>query len=209
MTIRLGESQDEIDWLNHGFSDVDLLNEFSGRKKFEPAETNISPAQYLDKLGLLSKQLLVSYGNYLSKEDLELLEKNKVSLAYCPRISDSLHNKKLDFKTVLKYFNKRFGFGVNSLAFNKDLSLLNELKYINNGTLDVVEALKYLTIIPAKILKLNSTIGSLEADKDADFNIFKLEENENYRAILNKEKPDIVYINGTRIVKNGKLCIKN
>jgi len=46
MTIRLGESQEEMDWLKHGFSDADLLNEFSGNKKFEPAFENLTPVQY-------------------------------------------------------------------------------------------------------------------------------------------------------------------
>ena len=32
---------------------------------------------------------------------------------------------------VKQYFQSRFGFGVNSLAFNEDVSLLNELKYVN------------------------------------------------------------------------------
>ena len=112
MTIRLGESQDEIDWLKHGFSDIDLLNEFSGHKKFEPIATNLTPVQYLEELNLLSKQLIISYGNYLSEEDLKILNENKVALAYCPRVSDNLHNKKLDFDEVLKYFPNRFGFGV-------------------------------------------------------------------------------------------------
>ncbi len=205
MTIRLGESQDEIDWLKHGFSDIDLLNEFTGCKKFEPFFENLSPAQYLKELGVLSKQLIVSYGNYLTDSDLELLKENKAALAYCPRVSDNLHHKKLDFKKVLEYFPSRFGFGVNSLAFNEDLSLLNELRYVNNGELDVVEALKYLTIIPAKILRLNNTIGSLEVDKDADFNVFELEDGENYTSLLNKTKPSHVYINARRVVKRGEI----
>ncbi len=209
LTIRLAESKEEINWLEHGFSDVDLLNEFTGQKKFEPLALELSPAKYLEELGVLSKQLLISYGNYLSEEDLKLLKEHKVSLAYCPRISDALHDKKLSFETVLEYFPNRFGFGVNSLAFNSDLSLLNELKYVNNGRLDVVEALRYLTIVPAKILRLNNITGSLEADKDADFNVFKLEEGEDYNALLNKERPDNVYIMGRRVVKRGELNIKS
>ena len=209
MTIRLAESKEEIDWLKHGFSDVDLLNEFTGNKKFEPLAHDLSPVEYLKELGILSKQLIISYGNYLKTEDLEILKENKVSLAYCPRISDNLHNKKLDLNTVLTYFPNRFGFGVNSLAFNSDLSLLEELKYVNQGQLNTVEALKYLTIIPAKILRLNNTIGSLELDKDADFNVFELNENEDYNAVLNKSRPNHVYIKARRVVKRGELNIKN
>ncbi len=208
MTIRLAESQDEIDWLKHGFSDIDLLNEFTGHKKFDPFAKDLTPVKYLKELGILSKQLLISYGNYLTDEDLEILKEYKVSLAYCPRVSDNLHNKKLYFDKVLKYFPKRFGFGVNSMAFNKDLSLLNELRYVNNGALDTLEAIKYLTIIPAKILRLNNTIGSLEIDKDADFNVFELGENEDYNALLDKQRPKHVYINARRIIKDYALNIK-
>ena len=209
ITIRLAESKDEIDWLKHGFSDVDLLNEFTKQRKIEPIEVGLTPVQYLETVGLLSKQLLISYGNFLTCSDLEVLRNNKVSLAYCPRISDNLHNKKLELATVLDYFSNRFGFGVNSLAFNSDLSLLNELRYVNNGELDILEAIKYLTIVPAKILRLNNIIGSLEVDKDADFNVFELEKNESYSAILNKERPKYVYISGKRVVKDFKLNIKN
>lgn len=205
MTIRLAESKEEIDWLKHGFSDVDLLNEFTSHKKFEPIQEGLTPVQYLEQLGVLSKQLIVSYGNYLSVADLELLNASKVSLAYCPRISDNLHNKKLPFELVMQYFENRFGFGVNSLAFNKDLSLLNELKYVNDGKLDTLKAIKYLTIIPAKILRLNNIIGSLEVDKDADFNVFELDENEDYNALLNKQRPNHVYIKARRVVKDGEL----
>ena len=186
---------------------IDLLNEFTGHKKFEPVAVGLSPAQYLKELGVLSKQLLVSYGNFLSTSDLELLKENKVSLAYCPRVSDNLHNKKLDFSKVLEFFPNRFGFGVNSMAFNEDLSLLNELKYVNNGELNALEAIRYLTIVPAKILRLNNIIGSLETDKDADFNVFELEENEDYNAILNKKRPTNVYIRGRRVVKHGEIRI--
>ena len=65
-------TKDELDWLLHGFSDVDMLNEFTGNKKFEPAFLGLSPVQYLKEMGILSKHLLVSYGNFLSEEDLKI-----------------------------------------------------------------------------------------------------------------------------------------
>ena len=74
--------------------------------------------------------------------------------------------------------------------------------------MNVVDIIKHLTIIPAKILRLNNIIGSLEVDKDADFNVFLLNDGEDYNAILNKEKPDNVYINARRVVKHGELNLK-
>ena len=208
MTVRLAESPDEMDWMKFGFSDVDVLNSFTGNKKFEPNIQGVSPVVYLDELGAINKRLLVSYGNYLTKEDLEILKENSSSFVYCPRVSDNLHNKKLDFETVIKYFPKKFGFGTNSLAFNKDLSLLNEVRYVNKGELSPVEVVEYLTKYPAKILRLDNIIGTLEEGKDADFNVFKLSDSEDYNAILNKERPDYVYIKGHKMVSKGELVKK-
>ena len=71
MTVRIAESKDEMDWLKFGFSDVDILNSFTGNKKFEPNIQGVSPVVYLDELGAINKRLLATYGNYLTKEDLD------------------------------------------------------------------------------------------------------------------------------------------
>ena len=165
----------------------------------------MTSTQYLAAMDVLNKRLIASYGNYLNDDDLEILKENKVALAYCPRVSKNLHDKMLDFDKVLKYFPKRFGFGTNSLAFNSDLSLLNELRYVNKGQLNTLEAIEYLTCHPAKILRLDNIIGSLETGKDADFNVFLLKDNEDYNELLNKSYPDFVYIKGLRKVQNKKL----
>ncbi len=204
-TIRISESKDETDWVKYGFSDSDILGAFCGNKKFEPAITGVSPVVYLMNLGVLNKQTIATYGNYLTESDLEILKENKVSFCYCPRVSKKLHNSLLDFKTVNEVFQKRYGFGSNSLAFNDDLSLLNEVKSVNDGILNTEEVILHLTKYPAKILRLDNMIGTLEQGKDADFNVFKLNENEDYNSILNKIRPDYVYIKGHKMVSKGKI----
>ena len=71
-----------------------------------------------------------------------------------------------------------------------------------------VEVVEYLTKYPAKILRLDNIIGTLEEGKDADFNVFKLSDSEDYNAILNKERPDYVYIKGHKMVSKGELVKK-
>ncbi len=205
LTIRLSESKDEIDWVKYGFSDSDVLNAFCGYKKFEPYIEGVSPVVYLKGLDVLNKQTIATYGNYLSDNDLEILKENKVSFCYCPRVSKKLHNQVLDFKKVNETFGKRYGFGTNSLAFNDDMSLLNEVRFVNNGILDAKEVISHLTKYPAKILRLDNIIGTLEMGKDADFNVFWLNEGEDYNAILNKTRPDYVYIKGRKMVSRGNL----
>ena len=53
--------------------------------------------------------------------------------------------------------------------------------------LNMVKAYKAKWIIPAKILRLNNLIGSLEIDKNADFNVFEPDNGEDCNSILNKK----------------------
>lgn len=71
MMTRFAESQDEIDWLEHGFSDIDLLHKFMGMRKISPYAKELSPVQYLDNLKVLSKKVIVANANYA--DDLEKL----------------------------------------------------------------------------------------------------------------------------------------
>ncbi|MCD8024828.1 MAG: amidohydrolase family protein [Candidatus Gastranaerophilales bacterium] len=205
MTIRLAESKDEIDWVKYGFSDSDVLNAFCGNRKFEPYIQGVSPVEYLRGLDILNKQTIVTYGNYLTKTDFEILKENKVSFCYCPRVSKFLHGKVPDFAQINETFGKRYGFGTNNLAFNDDLSLLNEVKSVNNGILQADEVIAHLTIIPAKILRLDNITGSLEISKDADFNVFKLEDNESWQDVITKTRPLYVYVKGHKMVSKGEI----
>ncbi len=205
MTIRLSESKDETDWVKYGFSDSDVLNAFCSHKKFEPYIKGVSPVNYLKGLDVLNKQLIATYGNYLTDDDLEILRENKVSFCYCPRVSKKLHGKVLPFEKVNEVFGKRYGFGTNSLAFNDDLSLLNEVKSVNDGILGADEVICHLTKYSAKILRLDNIIGSLEQGKDADFNVFKLSDNESWQNVIDKTRPDYVYIKGHKMVSKGEL----
>ena len=71
--------------------------------------------------------------------------------------------------------------------------------------LGIEELIKYLTIYPAKILRLDSSIGSIEVGKSADFNVFKLMEGETYHDIVKQSLPYSTYSGGRKIAKNGEL----
>ena len=134
--------------------------------------------------------------NYVEEYDLQRLADTGITYVYQPRYSQEICNKKLDFETVLKYFGGNFGFSTQSFEKNKDYSLLKLASEVNNGRLDAVELLKYLTIYPAKILRLEHVTGTIEIGKDADFNVFKLDDGEDYNAILNKHFPYSSYSRG-------------
>ncbi len=204
MMTRFAESQDEMDWLEHGFSDIDLLHKFMGMRKISPYAKELSPVDYLENLKVLSKKVIVANANYA--DDLEKLSQTGVKYIYQPYYSDEICNKKLDFNTILKYFPKNFGFSTQSFSKDKNFSLLSEAVKANaDGILDTHELIKYLTIYPAQILRLDNTTGSIEIGKDADFNVFKLFDGEDYNAVLEHTTPFATYSRGKKLVKEGKL----
>ena len=71
--------------------------------------------------------------------------------------------------------------------------------------LPIEELIKYLTIYPAKILRLDNLTGSIAVGKDADFNVFTLEKDETYTALNEKFMPYATYSKGKKLVKAGNV----
>lgn len=206
LMTRFAEAQDEIEWLEHGFSDVDLLHKFMGFRKITPYKRTENPVDYLEGLKVLTKKVIAANANYVEEKYLKQLADTGVKFVYQPRYSEEICNKKLDFNTVLKYFGKNFGFSSQSFRKEKDFSLLKLAVECNSDNqLDVVELVKYLTVYPAKILRLDHLIGTIEIGKDADFNVFKLDEGEDYRDLVKKHMPYSTYSKGRKIVKRGDI----
>ena len=194
LMTRFAESQDEIEWLEHGFSDIDLLHKFMGLRKISPYSKELNPVEYLNNLKVLTNKVLAANANYLTESELEELAVTGVKYIYQPYYSAEICNKKLDFETVLKYFKENFGFSSQSFLPDKNYNLLEEaIKADSKNTLKIDELIKYLTIYPARILRLDNTIGSIKIGKDADFNVFKLEEGKDYNAIKENPQPYATY----------------
>ena len=206
LMTRFAESKDEIEWLEYGFSDIDLLHKFMGMRKITPYERDLNPVDYLNNLKVLTKKILVANANYVTDEELEKLANTGVKFIYQPLYSEEICNNSLSLKTLLKYFPQNFGFSSQSFKDNKDFSMLRVAVDANkDNDLDIVELIKYLTIYPAKILRLDNLIGSIKIGKAADFNVFKLEDGEDYRDLVKKHSPYATYSNGRKLVKRGDI----
>lgn len=206
LMTRFVESKDETEWLEHGFSDIDLLHKFMGMRKISPYAKDLDPVEYLDNIKVLTKKVIVANANYANDEELEKLAETGVKFIYQPTYSSEVCNRKLSLKTVLKYFPQNFGFSTQSFKADKDYSLLKEaVEADTDNELDIVELIKYLTIYPARILRLDNSIGSIRIGKCADFNVFKLEEDEDYRDLIKKHSPYATYSNGRKLVKHGDI----
>lgn len=206
MMTRFAESQDEIEWLQFGFSDIDLLHKFMGFRKITPYIKGVTPVEYLDKLKVLTKKVIVANANFADEDELKKLSETGVKYVYQPYYSQEICNKKLDFSTVIEYFKENFGFSTQSFTQDKDFSLLKLANKVNEDVnMPIDELIKYLTIYPAKILRLENSTGSIKVGKDADFNVFKLDDDEDFSALKNLSIPYATYSKGRKLVKAGEV----
>lgn len=203
---RFAESSDEMEWLEYGFSDIDLLHKFMGFRKISPYQKELSPVEYLDKLKVLTKKVIVANANYLSDKELQKLADTGVKFVYQPEYSEQICNQKQEFETVLKDFGKDFGFSTQSFGKDQHFSLLKVAAESDKGKqLDIIELIKYLTVYPARILRLDNKIGTIEVGKDADFNVFRLDDNEDYQSLMHKTIPNAVYARGRKLIKDDEV----
>ena len=206
LMTELLESKDEKDIIDYGKSNLDYLNNFLGHKKIKYTE-NKSAVEYLDEMGVIDKNLTVRNGNFLNEKELSILSEKGVNFVYSPLTNKEMFKKSLTMPIILKYFPKRFGFSRSQINNNEEqFNILNEAFKVSEN-MQIEELIKYLTIYPAKILNVNKTTGSLEPDKDADFNVFKLGKKQNLLTDLKYNNPTEVYISGQQVVKNGNICM--
>ena len=185
---------------------IDLLHKFMGFRKITPYTKGLNPVAYLDNLKVLTKKIIVANANYADETELQQLSQTGVKYVYQPKYSEEICNKKLEFSTVLDYFKENFGFSTQSFSENKSFSLLELANEANREVnLPIDELIKYLTIYPAKILRLENTTGSIKIGKDADFNVFKLPEGEDFTALKNISIPYATYSRGRKLIKAGNV----
>ena len=114
------------------------------------------------------------HNTYSSENDIKIIN-DHISNAYfclCPLSNLYIENKLPDLKLFLNYPNK-VTIGTDSLASNRVLSILEEMKVIQNKCQDVefLELIKWATINGAKALKIDKKYGSLEIGKTPGLNL--------------------------------------
>jgi len=203
----LAESTSEMEWLKNGHSEIDCLYKFIMWNPLSPYKTGLNPVEYLKGLDILNENLIAAHMIQLDKSLMEEIFSYGVKLAYCPRSNMLLHGKTIAISEYKKYLDS-IGIGTDSRYSNQDLSILNEAKFIKfSSDLDLFHLLNMLTINAAKILKIDEKTGSLKKGRDADFLIFRLNNNESYLNLFDKDKPDDVYIKGKPVVRDQKLIM--
>lgn len=142
----------------------------------------MTPAGYLDSLGLLDDSTLLAHCVWMGKGDARLLKKRGAKVAHCPQSNMKLGSGLAPIQEFLKE-GVTVGLGTDGAASNNSLDLLSEMKAaallakvraLDARALSARDAVRMATIEGAKALGMEKEIGSLEAGKQADIIILDL-----------------------------------
>ncbi|HEU0007668.1 MAG TPA: amidohydrolase family protein [Terriglobia bacterium] len=135
-----------------------------------------SPIAYLHSLGILNRGTLLVHCIRLEPSDYEILSNQGVCVAHCPKSNVRLRHGFMNLAAMREH-RIPTGLGTDSVASNNSMDLFEEMRFASanpcwmgagtNG-LSTQEALRMATLGGAETLGLSTSVGSLEAEKQAD-----------------------------------------
>ncbi|MBF0491387.1 MAG: amidohydrolase family protein [Deltaproteobacteria bacterium] len=180
-SIHLAESKEEEEYFKRGSGKLfEFIREKNPKSWFE--NLTMSSIQYLNKKKLLSDKILAIHCNYVDDEDIQLLQKHKMSVVHCPSSHAYFGHQRFELEK-LRQAGLNIALGTDSLSSGDSLSMLDQVRLArkNYPEIPASEWLRMLTLNGARALKMEREIGSLELGKKADIIGFKFS---NFSGIL-------------------------
>ncbi len=152
--------------LSESAAEVNVLVERTGER----------PVRYLDRMGLLNKDLVVAHAVHLDDEEVGLLSERGVGVAHVPESNMKLASGSARVQRFLDS-GIRVGLGTDGCASNNNLDLFQEMdtaaklsKVVDGDPTHVNAAstLRMATTGGASLMGLEQEIGTLEPGKRAD-----------------------------------------
>ena len=178
---------------------------------------NIVP--YLDKIGFLRPDLLAIHCVVTNDEDIELYKKHDVKISYNP-ISNMYLGSGIAPMMKIAEAGLTIGLGVDGAGSNNSQDMIETLKMSalvqkaaagDASVIDAQTVLDWATLGGAKALRLEDSIGSLEAGKFAD--MFVVAPNSARIVPIHDPVASLVYSGGAENVEmtiaNGKILMRN
>ncbi len=170
LCMHVAESKDEIKLLQRKKSGLEKIYQLAGWD-IDWAPRASSSFEYLNKIRLLSPNLLAVHAVQATDKDIKLIKRLKVCIAHCPRSNKKLGVGRMPLKKFLDA-GITVGLGTDSLASSPSLSMWDEMRYAlrihKKDGISARDIFELATIGGAKALGLGKEIGTLEPGKKAD-----------------------------------------
>ena len=182
----------------------------------------VRPINRLEKLGLLSPQLLAVHMTQLKDEDFKLLKRYGVNIIHCPESNLKLASGFCPVGELSRH-KVNIAIGTDGAASNNDLDMLSEMRSAallakavakDAAAVPAYKALSMATINGARALGLDKLTGSLKKGKAADIiaiNLDTIETQPVFEPIssivysTNREQISDVWVQGKHLLNNRKL----
>ncbi|MCP4251863.1 MAG: amidohydrolase family protein, partial [Candidatus Scalindua sp.] len=168
IATHIAETKDEIEFLTSGTGHfASLLNDFNMLNKWK--HPGLTPINYLNNIGFLNNECILIHCNYLTEDEIGIIEKTKSNVVFCPRSHEYFRHKDHPFSS-LKDRDINVALGTDSLASNDTLSILDEMKFIRNcyPEMEPNYIFNMGTIAGAVALQMDDCIGQLHPGYYAD-----------------------------------------
>ena len=205
--VHLSETAEEASFMHDTTGAIaDLLYPMAHWEQYLPHPMRTTSAHFLDDLGVLDRGTLAVHAVHVTPDDAKLLKERGVSVVLCPRSKDRLFVGCAPHR-LLKSAGLPLALGTDSLASNDSLSLWDEMRFLQQAAPDVFSAEELLamaTMGGARALQIESSAGSLEAGKRADFQVLYCGRSAGaspYATLLAKGRLELVFVAGERCPK--------
>ncbi len=179
----------------------------------------VSPTQHLARLGLLDENLIAVHCVVVSEADQKTLAAAGVKVAHCPESNMKLASGVAPVVELLRR-GVCVGLGTDGCASNNNLDLFQEMDSaaklhkvhrLDPTVMDARTVFRMATRDGARVLGLESRVGSLEAGKKADIIILDLDQP--HLTPLYNIYSHLVYAargaDVTRVIINGRTVMKD
>jgi cytosine/adenosine deaminase-related metal-dependent hydrolase len=169
MSVHLGESREEIEFLRDGTGEWRELLGRIGAWNEQWRPPGCGPVEYLDRLGLVNDRLLAVHGTQLQPSELGRLAAARATVVSCPR---SNRWTGAGAPPVERFYESgvRVAIGTDSLASVEDLNVFSELAQMRVLAPHVPAArlLESATIAGAEALDFAHEFGTIDIGKRAE-----------------------------------------
>ena len=155
--------------------------------------------EILEEHGALSEYTILIHGIGFNENDIKLVAKRKANFVWCPGSNMFMFNRTAKIKDILKE-GINVSIGTDSPS-SGEINILEEIRFAKKvyyemygEELDDKEVVRMITVNPAKALRIQKDLGSIEKGKKADLLLISKTDDNPYSSLVNAKLSDIALV---------------
>ncbi len=170
-SIHCAESPEEMEFVRSATGPLAEILREKGRDTGAFFKVASSPVKLLEETGLLDPSTICVHCVFLEEDDLETLAETGCHVCLCPGSNEFIGTGTPGFERLFSAMPSRICLGTDSLASNRQLSILAEMERIvaRGSGVSAELVVRAATLNGAGALGLSEMAGSLEPGKMAAF----------------------------------------